>query len=130
VKDASLRDGVRCDAIGCIGKLPDGHMVSMALSAEAFEEDCAHAAVVVAPRDAAGDCAANLVDRKAWRANGAITLRWTGDSFERNVARPPGYERPWARALPGTSEAAPASARPAVRDATPRAEDMEPGDSN
>jgi ComEC/Rec2-related protein len=128
VKDASLRDGVRCDAVGCVGKLADGRLVSMALSAEAFEEDCARAAVVVAPRDAPGDCAAVLIDRKAWRANGAVTLRWTGDRFERSMARPRGFERPWARTLPGASEAAPATARPAARDATPRQEDMEAGD--
>src|SRR5262245_36352603 len=30
-KDASLSDGVSCDAIGCIGKLADGRLVAMAL---------------------------------------------------------------------------------------------------
>src|SRR5450631_1319178 len=40
-------DGVKCDAAGCIGRLFDGRLVSKALSAEAFAEDCAHAAVVV-----------------------------------------------------------------------------------
>ena len=44
--------GVRCDAVGCIGALADGRLVSMALSAEAFAEDCARAAVVVSAREA------------------------------------------------------------------------------
>jgi len=35
VKDATLRDGVACDAVGCIGRLSDGRPVSEALSVEA-----------------------------------------------------------------------------------------------
>jgi len=45
VKDASLRDGVRCDPAGCIVRMADGRLASFALSAEAFEEDCRRAAV-------------------------------------------------------------------------------------
>jgi competence protein ComEC len=124
VKDATLRDGVACDAAGCIGRLSDGRPVSEALSVEAFAEDCARAAVVVSPREAQRDCAAILIDRRAWRANGALSLRWTGDRFELRAARPPGYERPWARGLSGSAQTAPA-ARPALRDATPRPGDMD-----
>ena len=40
--------------------------------AEAFEEYCHRAVVVVSAREAPGACTALLVDRKAWRANGAI----------------------------------------------------------
>jgi competence protein ComEC len=127
VKDASLHDGVQCDAAGCIGRLSDGRLVSEALSAEAFAEDCARAAVVVSPREAPGDCKALLIDRKAWRANGAVALRWTGDRIELSAARPPGYERPWASGLPGSVQPAPA-ARPAARDATPRPDDMDADD--
>ena len=58
VKDATLHDGVQCDAAGCIGRLTDGRLASQALSVEAFAEDCARAAVVVSPREAPGDCAA------------------------------------------------------------------------
>jgi competence protein ComEC len=90
-KDAGLRDGVRCDAVGCTAKLADGRLVSFALSAEAFAEDCARAIVVVSAREAPGDCSAVLLDRKAWRANGAMALRWTGERFEQSVAHPPCY---------------------------------------
>jgi competence protein ComEC len=75
VKDATLRDGVACDAVGCIGRLSDGRPVSEALSVEAFAEDCARAAVVLCPREAQRDCAAILIDRRAWRANGALDRR-------------------------------------------------------
>lgn len=126
-KDPTLRDGVRCDAAGCIGKLADGHLASMALSVEAFEEDCRRAAVVVSAREAPGACSALLVDRKTWRASGAISLRRVGDRYELSAARPLGYERPWARPpLPVTGTASPAL-RPA-RDATPRTEDLSADD--
>jgi competence protein ComEC len=128
VKDAGLHDGVLCDAAGCIGQLSDGRLVSMALKAEAFAEDCARAAVVVSAREATGACAATLVDRKLSRANGAIALRWSGDHFEQSAARPPGYERPWAGGPHELAGSEQAPTRPVTRDATPREEDLEIGD--
>jgi competence protein ComEC len=125
--DKSLRDGVRCDAIGCIGTLADGRLVSMVLNIEAFAEDCTRAAVVLSARQAPGDCAAKLVDRRAWWAYGATALRWSGTRFEETYAQPSGYDRRWARA-PRGSETAPPQTQTAPRDATPRAEDLEPGD--
>ena len=83
-KDASLHDGVRCDAVGCIGRLADGRLVSLALSVEAFAEDCARAAVVVSAREAPGACTALLIDRKAWRANGAHGVALDRRSFRAN----------------------------------------------
>ena len=123
-KDAGLHDGVACDAIGCIGRLKDGRLASMVFNIEAFAEDCTRAAVVVSARTAPAACAATLVDRNAGRAHGAIALRWTGDRFEEAFAQPPGYERPWS------PRSAPVTAPPAspARDATPRQEDIEPGD--
>lgn len=125
-QDASLHDGVNCDAIGCIGTLKDDRLVSMALAPEAFAEDCSRATVVISPRDVPIKCRATLIGRQAWRARGATTLRWTGDHFEEGNARPPGYDRPWAPATP--NPIATSQAERAPRDATPRAEDMEPDD--
>jgi competence protein ComEC len=123
-----LHDGVRCDTAGCIGSLKGGRLVSMALSNEAFAEDCARAAVVVSSRQVPGACAALLIDRKTWRENGAIGLRLIGDRFEQTSARPPGYERPWALPPRAAGDRSAAPVRPAARDATPRTEDMEEGD--
>lgn len=129
VKDKSLREDVRCDEAGCIGRLADGRLVSMALTVEAWEEDCARAAVVVSARDVQVACTATLIDRNVWRQSGAITLRWTGNGFEAIAARPAGYDRPWSRALPSPAEpVTQPTIRPAPRDATPRVEDLEPGD--
>jgi competence protein ComEC len=124
-KDKTLRAGVACDAVGCIGRLMDGRLVSMALKAEAFAEDCARAGVVISAREAPGACAATLIDRKVWRAHGATALRWTGDRFEESYARRPGTDRPWAR---GTDEAEQPSIQATPRDATPKQEDMEADD--
>jgi competence protein ComEC len=84
--------------------------------------------VVVSPREASGACSALLVDRKAWRANGAISLRWVGDRYELSAARPPGYERPWARPPRVTAETDATTPRPAARDAMPRTDDLDAGD--
>ena len=117
-----------CDAAGCIGRLADGRLVAFALSAEAFAEDCARAAVVISAREASAACAATLIDCKAWRADGATALRWTGKHFEVNSARPPGYQRPWACGASEPAGRAQPSTRPAARDATPRVDDLEAGD--
>ncbi len=125
-KDKSLDAGVACDAVGCIGKLKDGRLVSMAFRAEAFIEDCARAAVVVSRREAPLACAAALIDRKVWRAHGAAALRWNGSRFEESYTRPPGTDRPWAQATDDSEDAS--SLQTAPRDATPKQEDLEAGD--
>ncbi|HET9175725.1 MAG TPA: ComEC/Rec2 family competence protein, partial [Pseudolabrys sp.] len=128
-KDASLRGGVSCDAIGCIGTLGNGRLVSMVLEAEAFAEDCARAAVVVSARDAPStSCAAILIDREVWRARGAIALRWTGDRFEQTVARPADQERPWTSVAGNPASNGRAPAPGASSEATPRPEALEADD--
>jgi hypothetical protein len=67
-------------------------------------------------------CKALLVDRPAWQARGAISLRWTGARFEETAARPPGSDRPWAPA-PRTRQT-----KTAPQDATPRLQDVAPAD--
>ena len=127
--DESLGEGIRCDRAGCIGRLADGTLIALARSVEAFEEDCRRAAVVASPREAPEHCAALVIDRKVLHRTGTIALRRTADGFAMSAVRPQGYDRPWAQARP-SSTASPAT--PTVRtrppDATPRPEDLEPGD--
>jgi competence protein ComEC len=110
-KDATLGEGIRCDAAGCIGKLHDGSLVAVAKTLEAFEEDCRRAVLVVSARDAPPGCAALVIDRKVWRRFGAMALRRRGDQFEITATRPPGYDRPWARAVAGQEDATAATRR-------------------
>jgi competence protein ComEC len=130
--DESLGAGIRCDQAGCVGRLPDGRLVALARSIEALEEDCRRATVVASPRDAPAHCAALVIDRATLRRSGAVALRRSGEGFAISAVRPQGYDRPWAQARPpvgGTNT--PAAGTPPSRpspDATPRPEDLEPGD--
>jgi competence protein ComEC len=131
-KDPTLGEGIRCDAGGCVGRLRDGAFVAIPRAIEAFEEDCRRAVLVVSVRDAPPNCATLVIDRQVWRRSGAMALQRQGDSFEITPTRPPGYDRPWARATVQGSDApdparAPSAAAPA-RDATPRDEDLDAGD--
>ena len=90
LKDKTLRAGVRCDALGCIGRSERPAAV-YELSPAAFAEDCARTNVVISRRSAPGACAAKLIDRNVWRARGAVTLRWDGDRFIEEAARATGY---------------------------------------
>ncbi len=129
-KDKELQNGFTCDDAGCVARLADGSIVAIARTPEAFAEDCRRAAVVLSRRNAPPDCAALVIDRKAWQRGGAIALRRVGTAWEITEARPPGYDRPWARARPlaQTSTSLAPTRRNAPRDATPRAEDLQPGD--
>jgi competence protein ComEC len=137
VTDRGLGEGIACDPAGCIGKLPDGRLVSYALAPEALEEDCRRAAVVVvATRAAPPDCAALVIGRELWRTRGALLLRRDGkNGFVIDAARPENFDRPWAprpsRAVSGANseiEASPAAEHAAPRDATPKPEDLQADD--
>jgi competence protein ComEC len=129
VTDPALADGFACDDTGCIARLADGHLVALVLKPDAFAEDCARAALVVTARETPPGCTATAIDRKVSRARGALALKRVADRWEIAAARPTGHDRPWARSMPASDSAPPPStARPAPRDATPRLEDLEPGD--
>jgi competence protein ComEC len=125
-KDKTLGQGVSCDDAGCVGRLADGAVVAISRTAEAFEDDCRRAALIVTPREAPPDCAAVVVDRTVWQAAGSVALRRVGSSWEVTMARPPGYDRPWARATPETGRKPTANRLPA--DATPNLDAVEPAD--
>jgi competence protein ComEC len=129
-KDASLGEGVTCDEIGCVARLAGGAIVALPFAAEAFEEDCRQAALVVSQRTAPPSCGTSAIDRTVWQRTGASALYRTGKGWETVVAYPARYDRPWALAKPTADVApfVPATARATSRDATPRAEDLAPED--
>lgn len=123
--DPSLREGVVCDEIGCVTRLADGAVVALPFAAEAFEEDCRRAMLVVSQRTAPPSCVATANDRTIWLRTGAVALYRAGNGWKRVVAYPPGYDRPWARAPAARGERDTTAVVPsAPRDATPRAEDL------
>jgi competence protein ComEC len=119
-------EGFACDDVGCVARLADGRIVAIATSPAALADDCVRADLVVTTRVAPPHCAATIIDRTARRAGGALALRRGEKGWEVTAAQPPGQDRPWAPAVADGSArvSVPAANQPAVRDATPRAEDL------
>jgi competence protein ComEC len=108
--DRSLGQGITCDPSGCIGKLADGAIVAYAVEPEAFEDDCARAALIVAVHDdPPPDCAAKVITRATWYERGALALRHDGGRFVMVSARPRNFDRPWAPAWHARTDAAAAT---------------------
>ena len=128
--DPDIANGFICDPAGCVARLVDGTIIAVARTAEAFADDCVRAKFVITRRDPPSACAATVIDRSLLRASGALALRRIGESWDIAPTRPPGYDRPWARAA--TEHAAVARDAGATatspRDATPASEDLDPGD--
>jgi competence protein ComEC len=121
------REGFACDDMGCVAKVAGGGLVAIGTSPGALEDDCARAVLVVTTRAAPSECGSTVLDRKAWRAGGALALRRVGNDWAMTAAQPRGYDRPWtpAAGVGGSARASvPAVDRPAQRDATPREEDL------
>lgn len=114
--------------------LADRSIVALAITPEAFAEDCRRAAVVVSSRSAPPECAALAIDRAVRLHGGALALRRNGNGWEITPVRPDGYDRPWARtraagaASSSTPEPSAAPRRTTPRDATPRPADLEADD--
>ena len=105
--DKALGAGIACDPSGCIGMLDDRRLVSYVIAPDAFEEDCRHATIIVATRDAPPDCDAKVIGRRDWREHGALALYRNGSGFVIESTRPPNFDRPWApRAPPRAASAA------------------------
>ena len=129
-RDETLSSHVRCDDLGCTAPLIGGGVVALAQGADALVDDCRRAAIVVTQRQAPPHCKAQVIDRDMWRRHGAVALTRAGETFDLRFARPPGYDRPWAKVIPTTSDnlPAPAAVRAPAPDATPRPQDLEIGD--
>ena len=109
--------GAACDPLGCVVRLPDGRAIAHVTDAQAFEEDCSRAAVVVTPLRAPSWCAAETIDAALLARTGAMALTARANGFDRTPDRRPLRDRPWARAVPsppaavattGTAQSAPA----------------------
>src|SRR5205085_3363935 len=84
--EASLKQGVSCDEIGCVTRLADGTRVALPFAAEAFDEDCREAALVVSQRTAPPSCAATKIDRTVWPHTGSTALYRSAKGWDTVVA--------------------------------------------
>jgi competence protein ComEC len=95
----AAQNAARCDASGCSTELSDGRVVALLQKRDALIEDCARAALVIAPFPVPSGCtAATIIDRRRLDETGALTLKIVDDRFEMRAARAIGENRPWSRA--------------------------------
>lgn len=131
--DASLSEGVSCDASGCVVQAADGKLIALALAPDAFADDCTRAAIIVTARQKPADCAAKVFDQEMLRGQGALALRKSGDGYAITATRPPGTDRPWARVVAEETGEAGTTPRRSMRparaiDATPAEADLRADD--
>ncbi|MBV8564858.1 MAG: ComEC family competence protein [Methylobacteriaceae bacterium] len=98
--DAGARDA-RCDRLGCVARLADGRALSLVLQIDAFEEDCARAAVIVSRLAAPKNCkAAVVIDAERLGRGGATALTFADGTAAVATARTDQADRPWSPAPP------------------------------
>jgi competence protein ComEC len=104
----------RCDRWGCAAHLRPHGPIAVVTRSEAFEEDCARAAILVTPLAAPPYCRPPLLfDRDHLRRTGAVALDRDGPGFRSRIAHDPTYRRPWTREIPATPHQAERRAVPA-----------------
>ncbi len=94
---AASRDGVRCDALGCIARTASGLTIADVARIDALAEDCATAAIVVSAVPVRHACAGpKLVLDKfdATRANGIAV--WLGPPLRTKTVEQDRGRRPWS----------------------------------
>mgnify|MGYP001035428900 CR=1 FL=1 len=76
VSDKGIVQASGCDASGCIGRLPGGRVVALALDRSAFAEDCRRASLVVTPLVAPERCGLHttVIDRSTLARSGSLAL--------------------------------------------------------
>ena len=100
--DRSTADSLgalRCDALACVGRMNGGDTLSLVTKAEAFEEDCRRADVIVTPLFAPASCAAEvIVDRGTLAETGAVAFTRRNGALIAASSRATGEDRPWSPA--------------------------------
>ena len=117
-----------CDRLGCVGDLPEGQSLSLVLDREAFEEDCARAAIVVSPLTAPASCGpARVYDERRLSETGAVGLVWTSAGYAETFARGVLEDRPWSPAPRRARDER--VRRPGERERHPGSRGADPADS-
>lgn len=88
-------ENLRCDALGCIIEAGE-RTIAVSFAREALAEDCARAAIVVAPSFRLSACAAPyVIDRAALRSGGAHAVWLRGAELRILTAAERSGARPW-----------------------------------
>ena len=96
---AGSKEGVRCDAMGCIAQTPSGVRVAAVRRAEALAEDCTNAEVVISAFPARGFCTGPklVIDRIDVARRGAYAI-WLDKTIVVRTVQELRGARPWSRA--------------------------------
>lgn len=116
-QDASLRQGSRCDRLGCVVERRDGRHVAFDSDILALEEDCRRASVVLTRIKPSAGCAAPLVlDKTTLEAQGATALRFADEGIVLHSVRHGRETRSWLKPasvqMPSTETEMALSTRP------------------
>jgi competence protein ComEC len=94
---ATPRDGVRCDADGCVARLPSGFVLASALRFDALREDCTNADIVVSAVPTRHVCRGPslVIDRFDVARGGAMAIR-LGETWDVETVKDARGHRPWS----------------------------------
>ena len=94
---ASVKDGVRCDAFGCIAHTRDGKVIAAISREDALAEDCARADIVVSAIPTRHRCTGPrlVIDRFDVARNGAYAV-WLGKTLRIETVEGTRGQRPWS----------------------------------
>jgi competence protein ComEC len=94
--DDDIMDQMRCDAIGCVGYIPNVGFVSHIISPRAFEQDCARARIIITRLKAPTTCKGPLIiDREVLQQKGAVHLVDNKGKLDVVGTRRIHEDRPW-----------------------------------
>lgn len=94
---AKAGEGVRCDAYGCVARLPGGLTLASGLRFDALTEDCARADIVVSAMPVRGACRGPklVIDRFDLAKSGATAIQ-LGKGLDVATVRETRGDRPWS----------------------------------
>ncbi|MBB3808448.1 ComEC/Rec2 family competence protein [Pseudochelatococcus contaminans] len=101
--DPSLREGVLCDRIGCVTRLPNGRIAAFALDERAPYDDCRRASIIITRWPAPENCPASfIIDAASLKHHGAqaVILRSQENGKMHRVSTNAKIDRPWRRLSP------------------------------
>jgi competence protein ComEC len=94
---ATRKDGVSCDAYGCIARGRDGTLIAAVARVDALPEDCAAAIILVSAVPAGRDCTGpKLVIDKFSVADAGGYAVWFGDEMQIETVEGERGQRPWS----------------------------------
>lgn len=107
-RDASLKEGVRCDTAGCTTRLRDGRIIALSLKRDSLRQDCQTADIIITPQSGISACdrAKRVLDRTHFERYGATRIvTHNATDWQMEATLSPDSQRPWrkpSKAMPSS----------------------------